>query len=247
LTKTTTISLNRIKGILRSRTRILKSYWEYGNMYFKKYKTPKILFIWIPKNAGTSIFHSFKESLGMEKYIHIDEAKKSFINQGAVTFGHISLKILFEHNIIKPQFYRKAKIFCVSRNPYDRLVSLLHYHKKHDLIPKHYTSLNLLEDILKGIPKIGSYNSQGLSLCNTQISWIKNVRVDEIIQFEQLNNTHPFLNKYLKKGMMIEHKNKSKNRQEYLNELDNESIALINKYYRDDFDFFGYEMITSIC
>ncbi len=235
--------VKRLKHIFKSKLAFLKK--ENNNLKYlwTTRNEPKILFLWIPKNAGTSIYTVLNRHISMKKFIDINEASNSFRNTGAVTFGHISIQLLRNKKIISTSYYRKSKIFCVSRNPYDRLISLLHYHKKHNLIPQDYNASDFLNKILEGIPPIGSYNSKDLSLCNPQITWTKGIRVDKILPFENPKEIEKFLSQIIGAHSTLQHINNSPKRKSFMEELDNDSISKINSFYKEDFEFFGYNMI----
>mgnify|MGYP006279717631 CR=1 FL=1 len=84
-----------------------------------------VLFFWIPKNAGTSIYKVLKEyDCPKLKHLYLS---KTFDNSGYVTFSHISINYLLERNIISKKYFNDAYKFCFVRNPWDRLVSIYHY------------------------------------------------------------------------------------------------------------------------
>jgi len=215
---------------------------KYTKTYINQIGKPKVLFIWIPKNAGTSIYEGLQNSLGMKRFLTIEEAKKDFTNNGLVTFGHINVRDLLNESIILEKFYNKAFKFCVSRNPFDRFVSLLHYLKKHNRIPLNYKSIDLINDIINGIPPVGLYNFKGISQCNRQVDWIHNIELDEVLRFESINDGITRLNSLFGKNIGLHHKNKSPNRNTDISELDDKSIQLIQEYYEPDFLKFNYSM-----
>jgi len=87
-----------------------------------------ILFIWIPKTAGTSMFNIFQE-YGCQKLTK-EEKYKNFNNQGFTTFGHMNIFDLISMNYISNEYFQNAYKIAFVRNPWDRLVSLYHYRKK---------------------------------------------------------------------------------------------------------------------
>jgi hypothetical protein len=91
-----------------------------------------ILFVWLPKNAGTSIYNLLKQydCLYFKKYKRYIE----FSNKGIVTFGHIDIKYLMKINVINSEWYNKTYKFAFVRNPWDRMVSFYHYLNLDDFI-----------------------------------------------------------------------------------------------------------------
>lgn len=49
---------------------------------------PDMLFIWIPKTAGSSVFALLESTLGMQKLKTFQDAAR-FRNRGPITFGHM--------------------------------------------------------------------------------------------------------------------------------------------------------------
>ena len=217
---------------------------DYLKNYITQIGQPKVLFIWIPKTAGTSIYEAMSSSLNMKRYLKLPLAQKSFTNLGSNTFGHISVDYLLNHGIIKNKYYNNAFKFCISRNPYDRFVSLFYYMKRHNRIPSDFKMIDFIRCIQDGIVPVGGYNFEGLSQCNKQVDWILNIQVDEVFKFENLSEDILKLNKRTGKKINLLHKNKSKQRiLDYIDELDQETIKLINKYYDEDFERFSYSKL----
>jgi len=83
-----------------------------------------ILFIWIPKCAGTTIDKHYKLN---HQVANNKRFKYNFKNKGNVTFGHADIRILLQRKVLSQNFYTTSFKFCIVRNPYDRAVSLFHY------------------------------------------------------------------------------------------------------------------------
>lgn len=215
--------------------------FNYIKSYIKKIGKPKVLFIWIPKNAGTSIYRSLNASCGMREYLTSEYAIQSFTNNGLATFGHMDINLLLDNKIIKKSFYRKSFKFCVCRNPYDRFVSLSHYMKKKKLIPYQYQPLDLMSDIIrKGIPEPGILNVDGISQCNRQVEWLKNIEIDKVLRFENINEEIKELEPILNTEIDLKYLNISSARKTVSMELDSKTIKLIKEYYEEDFLRFDY-------
>lgn len=105
---------------------------------------PDVLFIWIPKTAGSSIFSLLKE-MGMGKYKSLDRARHLFPGSGMTTFVHQSVPSLVAAGAIRPAFVRSAFKFAFLRNPYDRAVSLYYYFRRFERITPEMTFERFLE------------------------------------------------------------------------------------------------------
>lgn len=92
-------------------------------------KEKNVLFFWIPKTAGTTIYEVSKKN--QCKKLKKRRLYKYFNNEGWVTFGHISIPFLLRKKIISKQYLNEAFKFCFVRNPWDRLVSIYKY-KRYD-------------------------------------------------------------------------------------------------------------------
>lgn len=105
---------------------------------------PDVIFIWIPKTAGSSIF-SLLEKMGMGKYKSLDRARHLFPGSGMATFVHQSIPSLVAAGAVHPSFVRSAFKFSFLRNPYDRAVSLFYYFRRFERIPTEMTFERFLE------------------------------------------------------------------------------------------------------
>lgn len=130
-----------------------------------------LLFIWIPKAAGTTIFSALEDTTGMQK------RKKptsflSFPQKGAVTFGHVSYLSLLGIGAVSKRFHNSAYKFTVVRNPYERAVSLFNYFKQHGRIEQTVGFNSFLDAVALDRPPIGLYNVCGISQANPQADWV---------------------------------------------------------------------------
>lgn len=167
--------------------------FEYCRIYsratFGSVGKPKIVFVWIPKTAGTSLFAALENELGMVNFCRSLSHVKLFRNRGATTFGHYDYRALLRAGYVSKEFDREAFKFCVVRDPYDRALSLYYYLKR---IGRHSKSLvEFLYEVSKNRPPIGLYNSIGLSQANPQVDWITDESdafiVDSIFRFEEMS------------------------------------------------------------
>ena len=86
-----------------------------------------LLFIHIPKNAGTTIARVL-EPINSR---YTDNEYEDGINEDEdATYGHIDVKELYMNGFISPLAWDNYFKFCFVRNPWDRMVSLYKYLNK---------------------------------------------------------------------------------------------------------------------
>lgn len=106
--------------------------------------SPNVLFIWIPKTAGTSVFNLL-QNMGMGKYKSLDRARHIFPGRGMATFVHQSIPSLMEAGAITQKYVEDSFKFSFLRNPYDRAVSLYYYFHRFQRMSKGMSFVNFLE------------------------------------------------------------------------------------------------------
>ena len=209
-------------------------------------KTPDVVFIWIPKNSGSSVFVELKHKLGLQK-IHRPNRFKRFPSCGSVTPSHVSWRHLIEAGYVSQSYSDRAYKFAIVRNPYSRIVSLYNYSRRYGF-SKAQTLPEFLDDIESRRYPLGLYNQKGLSQANQQVDWILNedgtLLVDDLFRFEDLEALTSTLSQRF--GVNFDFSRKfNASADKYSVEdllLDKESLVRINSLYEDDFTNFGYEI-----
>jgi hypothetical protein len=207
--------------------------------YIISYEQPDVVFIWIPKSAGTSIYNA----IGARKFKTTDRIKNRFCGRGIVTFGHMNYFELLNQGYLSEKFDKRAFKFVIVRDPYDRAVSLYEYlksRKKH--IHENESFLNFLQRLNKnGIDPIGLYSSNGTSHCNPQIRWVEKINIDFVGRFENLEqDLQSIKSKIELSTLTIPRKNASR-RKETSSYYCTEARELVEHIYREDFKFFSYK------
>lgn len=191
-----------------------------------------LLFIWIPKTAGTSVYTALKEKRGIQLYL---DNFREFDNIGSASFGHLCPKALLKSNIISQKYWQEAQKFVIVRNPYDRFVSLWKDHKRSSRIFPDTTLRQFAFSCLNLDNKPGLYNTLHYSQCAAQVEWI--LPGVEILRFEDMPDNLKSI------GLdSIPHENKGSDG-DYLKEYDVETIELVTKLYREDFATLNYETL----
>lgn len=207
-----------------------------------------ILFVWIPKAAGSSVYNAMHDCFGMDKLKKNPEARW-FRNKGAVTFGHICVNSLLSVGYISEEYYDSAYKFSFVRNPYDRSVSLFNYLKQIRKLSEQMKFTEFLELIHQKRPNIGLYNVLGLSQSNPQTDWLiggdGKFLVDEIFDIGQFSEFAAGCHRRFGVIPKARRDNISKRYVTTNQVLDDKyAIYLIEKIYRRDFDLLGYERLS---
>jgi hypothetical protein len=199
-----------------------------------------LLFIHIPKTGGTSIEFHLKEQTTMELYrrakgneMLTDPADRlaSLQHQPYLTLKKYAklLSIPFDDP--------KLRIFTVVRNPYHRIVSDLFWLNK---INKE-SSPEMVFNVIKSYINSNNHDNHNLPQYKFVTDNDGNLVNDiHIMRTETLNND---LIAYgitdFDKRYYVGKESKSK----YIDYLNADSINLINKHYKKDFELFGYSTI----
>lgn len=220
---------------------------------------PPAIFIHVPKSAGKSLI----AGLGLEKHNSFHGAAQFFYPGHPVTFGHMSLLDLVRARVVPEWYLESAFVFTFVRNPYTRAVSLFRYllevRRLDDIVSPGFRKaaittrpdsavvfgefMRFLESVAKGVTRIGAYNTFALSQANPQVRWTEGLRIDFVGSFEN------FMHDYRHVALRVTgeerdpvHDNASKllghlSSDDFLHE---ESRALIEHIYGEDFEAFGY-------
>lgn len=199
-------------------------------------KNINLLFIHIPKTGGTiiekKILVKYRQRLwsgGMSKY---DSAP---YNGGC--FQHQFYSILYKYRDELNINFENIKIFCVVRNPYDRIISDLLWRK---LIKEDFTTDEVYNVIKENY--LYKYDRHNHNVPQYKFIIEENLEVNpdiKIFKCEELNEINGELNKFLGFNINIKKENVNKDYSMYLNK---NSISLINEFYKKDFELFNYDL-----
>tara|TARA_R100001082_G_C4309554_1_gene136115 strand:+ start:105 stop:755 length:651 start_codon:yes stop_codon:yes gene_type:complete len=210
----------------------------------------KLIFIHIPKNAGTSI----------RRY-----------------FGNFSTyhETINDFKDVFPNEYNSYKKFTIVRNPYDRMVSWYFYIQKQakewvrfikggnplsvsgnngdgilsDIEKEMYNEiftdsfikwvLNPFEysETRRQLPETSNYD---IRLKNNQYTWIDDTV--KVLKYENLNEE---LSNFLNRKIELPHLNSTK-RKNYLKYYNKNALDIVYKRYKEDFKRFNYKKIEKI-
>jgi hypothetical protein len=215
--------------------------------YFKLLDT-NILFIHIPKTGGSSLekYFSIKYNIPHNE-ISLLSSFSPIYNYLRVSLQHMTLQTLISNKELFGIDLNSLKIITIVRNPYNRLVSELFYLSNYSQCVS-VDDLKTPESINKLIINIFSKYVNDNCIYDNHIRpqyEFLTINNDErlydnliILKTEELDadmHEHGYIDFNLKE-------NCNNASVDYMSLLNNESINLINNFYREDFEYFGYEM-----
>jgi hypothetical protein len=211
--------------------------------------TQKILFVHVPKCAGTTIErlmgvsakeHLYSDFVALEDTRKLPLTKftdKEFMICAAKNMQHYTYREICK--VLTEEALREYFKFSVVRNPYDRLVS--EYHFSRGSIKIHSTFKDVvdslaLEEHIRNWMYDGHLETQTSFLLNEAGNFDS---LDKIYKFENLAECFRDLRQ--RTGNLKEyHLRKSTDRQSYETYYTPELKSLVYNFYKEDFDNFGY-------
>ena len=199
----------------------------------------ELLFIHIPKTAGTTISELFKEhniNLG------IFDNKTKCINKTckSIYCSHWHIPSKYKKNINFDNYIP----FAVIRDPFDRIISQYNYISNKE--SQKYGNINLF--IIDSLKKKNRFAQDCHLIPQTEYIYdFYGNKLTNIIKFENLEND---LNNFTQKhniNIEFDKKNNHKNikkRNSSIDDLWYETLVLIENYYYKDFEEFGYKYKT---
>jgi hydroxymethylpyrimidine pyrophosphatase-like HAD family hydrolase len=202
------------------------------------YKDKKILFIHVPKTGGTIIERTIKKNISETLYSGRSNTLLEF-PYNKTSLQHQFYKTIYKFRDKLNVNFDNIQIFSVVRNPYDRIISDLFWYK---LIDKEFNS-NQVYDVIKNNylyrDDLDNHNKpQYCFLVDENDDLIKTIK---LFHTEKLNELNDELNNFLGFNIDIKQKEVNKDYRKYLN---NNSISLINNFYKKDFELFNYKLKT---
>lgn len=226
--------LNELKQII-SLEKLKFSLWYNNGVSYQKKRIFKehhdvLLFIHIPKTAGTSL---------VEALYDIDYS------------NHATIFDYLREDSLRA---KRMTSFAVVRDPYERLISAYNYlmNDGKSMIDKAWNQMYLkkyssLDDFVKkgGLQKAIKRNAEHFIPQNKFVCALGVQYVNEIFKFENMEKIHVFLNsyqitnvKFLNKG---QHSDTGKD-----SFLSMSAITIVNDLYHEDFKVFEYQKKNSI-
>ena len=194
------------------------------------YKDIELLFIHIPKTGGTSLENylkkTYKETLFSgygNNILPEDDLQKNSLQ-------HQTYSTIYKYrDILEVDFNSNLKVITIVRDPYDRIISDLFFF---ELIKKDNTC-ETVYNIIKDYLYKDCYDNHNIPqykfITNSNEELIENIKIFRTETLTQDIHNYGFTD-YIGTKSNIIHSN-------YLN---NDSIQLINIFYKKDFELFNY-------
>jgi len=197
------------------------------------------VFIHIPKTAGSYIM----EALGLENFA-LPRQRKNFRQEGCVTFGHQNYLWLVRRKTIAKKFHISAFKFASCRNPFDRVVS--HYFYTISRHPDILDNKTRFIDFTRMMGKVQTPNRlsrrvDGQDWFRPQVEQIRGIDLDYIIRFENLNEDVNKIADIIGSSVKKIGRRRFSRHKPYKEYYNEESIANVQRYYKEDFERFGYD------
>jgi len=207
------------------------------------YKDINLLFIHIPKTGGTSLEQYLQKKTRQTVYSVFNSSNVLFekFKLKTPSLQHLTYKEILEYkDMLNVDFDEKLKIITIVRNPYDRIISDLFFN---DLINENSTAPQVYEVIQKYIYQ-DYYDHDNHNKPQYEFLIDDNNSIIPNIAIFKTETLTPDLIKYGYDDFNLNFHSNKKNikKDKYANYLNNDSIKLINDFYKKDFELFNYDM-----
>ena len=203
--------------------------------YFKKINT---LLIHIPKTGGTSVENYFYNRYDIKRTLSTLYSSLTYrINNHS--FQHSTFQELYENRKYLEIDFDNLKILSIVRNPYERIISDLFFFK---LINLEMTQEQIFDKIKYFLETDDCrYDNHKIELYKYLIN-NKNI-IDKNITILKTENLTNGMKSQGYEDFDLEDNKTHRNKINYIELLNENSINLINKFYKKDFEYFNYNII----
>ena len=191
----------------------------------------KIIFIHIPKTAGSSIEHLLRDE-GLYELDFIG------VRNGRSTHHYMGIELKMILKDLYPKYYK----FSFVRNPYDRLISEYFWCRIKDVGHKFNKTfdefLDYVEDVIKNKKFFKPIENDHFIPQYSFLFFNNKLLVNNIFKYEDIETVAPLIKKRLKIKTTLQHLNKSVKNEITLTQ---EQKDRIYNLYKIDFETFNYE------
>lgn len=229
----------KVFGYLARRSRVPLA----GN-WMRQFSRKNAVFIHIPKTAGSSIRSWLVNNHNFLDLRTPKEITYYFPQKGGLYPMHQHYLTLLHFGLISRKFDKNSYKFCVTRNPYDRAVSLFLFLRSKKRVDGNF--IQFLDAVRVRRMPIGG-DIYGLAAANPQIDWIighdGKFVVDDIFDISDIASMKETLDRRFNKispNIGFENKSpRSRSNKEILTESD-EIVPIIEEIYAKDFALLHY-------
>lgn len=196
-----------------------------------------VSFIRIPKNASTSLYSFFGESnLIRNDYLSADNSKYMNIFEPS----HCTIS---EAEALLGDSVLDAPVIAVTRNPYDRLVSMFFFARKHDLGKLYDIDTESFDDFAEHFYRLSNENEDFFH-GTSQKEFMKHEKTNDfhVCRFEQLEED---IASFIKENGLnfdisrLEKLNSTEHRA-YTNYYTDKSRKIVEQLWADDLEHYSY-------
>ncbi len=177
-------------------------------------------------------------------FIHINKTGGTSIGKaiGLPVKSHLTAREIISK--LGPQRWEEAYKFTFVRNPWDKVVSHYEYRRKKNKTQIATRRINFSDwvKMTYGEDKNPYFYNNAKSF-QSQVEWLKdkngNIRLDFIGKFESISEDFDHIKLALGVNAYLPHLNASR-RSDYRSYYDDTTRAIIQHWFQDDIDIFGY-------
>lgn len=204
----------------------------------------KKFLIHIPKNAG--ICFSSNKNLELKSKVqtiqktHID---KIYLKELESTFPKSPNYCHTRYLNLNKSSIKNYSLFCVIRNPWDRVLSRYFYGLKIGAFEKNTSFDDFLDFRFKYAQK-NFYWHRAVDSWYLQLDYITNEKreiICDVLRYEKLNED---VNDYFNSNIKMKVANSSDRKDNYLKFYNKKQIEIVSDWYREDIEKFGFYFDT---
>lgn len=201
----------------------------------------KVIFLHIPKCAGTSINQLLSDNKNFNYLLPDYEYLYGWCPKRKIFMQHATVQELIELELISNDIWDNYYKFTIVRNPWDRIVSSYNWIKNNLNLDGSLTDFLFLKNSFSLISDLNPsfYRADHLK---TQSEFIfhEDYHLDAIFNFKDIGSIN-FKELFNCKNFELKHHKKSKSKKHYSSYYTNTQIDIVNEIYSDDISNFSFK------